>query len=216
MTSAASLFPLVRHLSNRTSPYLIQSPVSANQVTSASLIFGIAGCWCMTQPGTAWQLAGGLLLVACYVLDNCDGEVARAKDQCTTFGEKYDSFVDWVVHAVFFAALGLGVARETGNDLWLWLGLIAAAGSTINYMVGIFLDIRSPLEPEAIASPPMPKGPKQWLVFIFRELTRADFCFIVLFLALFGANWLLLPAAALGAHVYWVTIFIRGAREYHV
>lgn len=216
MTSTTSLFPLVRHLSYRASPYLIQSPVSANQVTSASLIAGLAGCWCMTQPGRAWQLAGGFLLVVCYVLDNCDGEVARAKNQCTTFGEKYDSFVDWVVHAVFFAALGLGVARETGEDLWLWLGLIGAAGGTINYFVGIFLDVRSPLEPEIIAFPPMPMDPKQWAVFIFRELTRADFCFIVLFLALFDANWLLLPVAAVGSHVYWVMMFIRGAREYHV
>ena len=28
--------------------------------------------------------------------------------------------------------------------------------------------------------------------------------------------WLLLPVAAIGAQVYWLLIFVKGARDYHV
>ena len=52
--------------------------------------------------------------------------------------------------------------------------------------------------------------------FAFRKLTRADFCFIVLALALFDVVWVLLPAGAVGAQVYWLARFQRGAGDYHV
>ena len=35
-----------------------------------------------------------------YVLDNCDGEIARLKDQCSTFGMWFDTLVDWIVQIV--------------------------------------------------------------------------------------------------------------------
>ena len=41
----------------------------------------------------------------------CDGEIARIKDQCSYFGMRYDSFVDFIVHVAFFACLGIGVAE---------------------------------------------------------------------------------------------------------
>ena len=55
----------------------------------------------------------------------------------------------------------------------------------------------------------------EWLVFAFRELARSDFCFLVLFLAAFDATWILLPAGAIGAQVYWAAQFLRRAREFH-
>jgi hypothetical protein len=54
------------------------------------------------------------------------------------------------------------------------------------------------------------------MLMTFREFARADFCFIVLALALIDLTWILLPAGAIGAHVYWMTQFVRGARDYHV
>ena len=51
---------------------------------------------------------------------------------------------------------------------------------------------------------------------MFRELSRADFCFIVLALAIFDLTWVLLPAAAVGAHAYWVFRFASGANRFRV
>jgi len=228
----ATLFPLIRQFSARLSPRLARLPITANQVTAVSLVVGLAGNWFIAEGGFRSTLIGALLFLLCYILDNCDGEIARLKDQCSEFGDKFDTFVDWVVHATFFAALGIGVEQETGNSIWLWLGWIGALGSSINYFVGLVMDARfqaqirkesmeGGIEHQYQASTggddhPPPENWKQWIVFAFRELTRADFCFIVLGLALFDVTWFLLPTAAVGAHAYWATQFIRGARDHHV
>ena len=223
--TTARLFPLIRRISARVSPVIVQLPVTANQVTAASLAVGLAACWGFMQGGFSWTLGGEMLFTLCYTLDNCDGEVARFKNQTSGFGDKFDTFVDWVVHAGFFAALGVGVAKESGDDLWLWLGFIAAAGGTINYFIGVAVDARLRLETgDALDTtgrrnddhPPRPEDWKQWALMAFREFARADFCFIVLGLAFFNALWLLLPLCAVGAQVYWVTQLVGDARDYHV
>ena len=216
-----TLFPMIRHLSVRVTPVLARLPLSANQITAASLVFGLACAWCLMQGGRVWSIAGAVLLLVDYVLDNCDGEIARLRGQCSEFGRHFDSFVDWIVHAAFFAALGAGPAVVRGGEVWLWLGWIAAAGSTVNYLIAIGLEFRdrgtggidSHAAPEATAKP---GNWKEWCVFALRELSRADFCFIVLVLALFDGLWVLLPAGAVGAQVYWATQFLRRAREFHV
>ena len=149
------------------------------------------------------------------------GKSPGSGSRCSEFGRRFDSFVDWVVHAAFFAALGAGTAAVRGGEVWLWLGWIAAAGSTINYVVAFYLEFR---DREAGESDPhaapgdavKPANWKEWCVFALRELSRADFCFIVLVLTLFDVRWVLLPAGAVGAQVYWATQFIRRAREFHV
>ena len=173
------------------------------------------------------ETAGGVMLVLCYILDNCDGEIARIKDQCSTFGMHYDSFVDFIVHVGFFAGLGVGVAGSTGQEAWLWMGMAAAAGGTVNYVISLFFAAKTRRKHEdagdydptgrlAAEKPVTPEKWQEWAVFILRELSRADFCFIVLGLALFDLTWVLLPAGAVGAQVYWAALFIRNVNEFHV
>ena len=218
--SVRPVFPLIRHISRRVSALLIRLPINANMVTTGSLLLGIGACWFLLQGTFGATLVGATLFVLCYILDNADGEVARAKNQCSVFGEKYDTFVDWFVHSALFASLGWGVTLQTEQSVWFWLGLMAAAGGTINYCVGIYLDHRDidqqndPLTQDS--ENVMPEGILQWSIYFFRELSRADFCFIVLALALFNEVWLLLPAGAIGAQVYWIAQFVSGVRGYHV
>jgi phosphatidylglycerophosphate synthase len=209
---SVSAFPLIRHISRPVTEVLARLPVSTNQVTAVSLGFGLGAAWAASLGSWVGGVAASALMIGAYVLDNCDGEIARLKNQCSRFGMYFDSFVDWIVHTVFFWGLGVGTAAAMGEQLWNWLGLVAAAGGTINYVLGFVL--------EGGQSPPAslhrPETAADWAVLIFRELTRADFCFIVLALALFDVLWLLLPAGAVGAHVYWVTALFKRAREFHV
>lgn len=211
----ASVFPLVRYLSAYTTPILIRLPITANQVTTASMMLGLGAAWCLAVNA---QITAALLMIGCYVLDNCDGEVARTKNQCSAFGKFFDSFVDWVVHTTFFLGLGYGVAAQSQSDIWAWLGYTAAIGGTINYAFGQYLEARD--AKAAQGKPPQPhhqpQGVFEWTVFIFRELTRADFCFLVLLLALGDWLWFLLPAGAIGAQAYWGLQFLSFARRFHV
>ncbi len=186
------------------------------------MVLGLGCAGAMARGEWAWTFGGALMLVAAYVLDSCDGEIARLKNQSSEFGHIFDTFVDWIIHAAFFAGLGVGVSRQTGDDLWLWLGLIAAAGGTINYILGILLKARDkartvdqPATSGTAESHRDPETKLEWAVFIFRELTRADFWLIVLGLSIFDVTWVLLPAGAIGAQVYWLTQFIGGAREFY-
>lgn len=223
----ARVFPLVRHLSARLTPVLVRLPVTANQITFASLLFGLGSGWCMALATWTAAVVGGVLLVMCYVLDNCDGEIARLKNQSSEFGRRFDNFVDWAVHTAFFAALGWGSAKIADQSAWLWLGAVAAAGSTINYVIGTVAEERQAArnprtadrEELAPAADPIAARPahwRHWITFAFRELSRADFCFIVLALALFDFVWILLPLGAFGAQVFWIAHLLPDARKYHV
>ncbi len=212
-----SPFPVIRALSRPVTEILAGTAFTANQITAHSLIFGLSAAWFMSRGVHRAALIGALLFVICYVLDNCDGEIARLKNQCTTFGRHFDTAVDWIVHTAFFAGLGIGVARSSGDELWWWLGLVAAGGGTINYALGLVLNRRDrnsgdvDLEDREGARP---DGWVQGLIFMFRELARADFCFLVLGLAVFDVLWVLLPAGAIGAQVYWLLLLVKSARSF--
>lgn len=215
----ATPFPLIRRLSRPATAALLRLPLSANMITTASLAAGLAAAGVLLVPtggGVTPGVWAGLWLSIAYVLDNCDGEVARARNQTSTFGRHYDDFVDWAVHAAFFAALGLAQQAATGSALWSWMGGLAALGCTINYGLGILMAGRDP-DAAAVKADggARPATPAQWLIFGFRELARADFCFLVLLLGVFGQQWLLLPAGAVGAQIYWLMQFSRAARRFH-
>ena len=221
LTVPEQIFPLVRHLSYRLTPILLKTPITPNQITTISLLLGLICAACFTQGNWIAGIIGGLLLVASYTFDNCDGEIARLKNMSSEFGAKLDDMSDWIVDASFFAALGYGTAQVNGQQFWFWLGLAAAAGAFIDYIVDLIHQAKKSENPEAITREEQAKEPKQpedgldWLIYIFHKLSRADFCIIVLGLALFNVTWILLPFAAVGAQAYWITDLFERARGYH-
>ena len=221
LTAPEQLFPLLRHLSYRLTPILLKTPATPNQITTISLLLGLACAACFTQGGWITGIVGGLLLVASYTFDNCDGEVARIKNMSSEFGAKLDDISDWVVDVSFFVALGYGTAQVNGQQFWLWLGLAAAAGAFIDYVVDLVHEAKKANDPEAISreeqasEPKQPKDGLDWIIYIFHKLSRADFCIIVLVMALFNVTWILLPFAAIGAQAYWITDLFERARGYH-
>lgn len=222
LKAPTQLLPLVRHLSYRLTPLILRLPLSPNQVTGLSLAAGLLGSACFLAGTWAWGVAGGLLLILCYTLDNCDGEVARIKNMSSEWGAKFDDLADWLVDSAFFAALGIGTWSATGQVLWLICGLAAAAGATIDYGVDLVYHARTRKEPEGptreetAKTERRPENMVDWLIYIFHKLSRADFCAIVFVLALFDVTWVLLPLAAIGAQAYWVTDLFRRSRGWHV
>ena len=215
------LFPLVRHLSWYLTPILLKTSLTPNQVTSISLGLGLLAAVCFASGQYLAGILGGVLMTACYTFDNCDGEIARIKNLSSAFGAKLDDMSDWIVDAAFFAALGYGTSAVFDQNFWFWFGLAAAAGAFIDYVV----DLRYHSQQEKSAegksreeqalAPRQPEDTLDRIIYIFHKLSRADFCIIVLMLALFNITWILLPFAAIGAQVYWITDLFERARGYH-
>ena len=206
----SAILPLSRQLGYFLSLVLIRLPVSANQVTFVSMLAGLTGCAFFLKGELAWNVYGSLLLVFSYALDYCDGVIARLKDQCSPYGAAFDDFVDWVVDTAIFACLGYGTWIADGEIIWLWLGLIAAAGSTIDYIVDLvrvnpFKAAREEVEQKPDAETTI----GQKLFYVFHTLSRAEFCFIVLVLSACDVAWVLLPFGAVGAQAFWLGDLFR-------
>ena len=221
LTRPRQLVPVTRQLSYPLTHILYYLPISPNQITVLSMAAGLVGAWCFTQGDQHANLMGALWLVACYTLDNCDGEIARLKAMSSEWGAYLDDFVDWIVDSAFFAALGYGVWQVDGEILWFWLGAAAAVGATIDYIIDIVLYRRAKNEPETktreeeAADVRKPEDFTDWMIYIFHKLSRADFCVIVLGMAALDVLWILLPLGAIGAQAYWITDLFKRARGWH-
>ena len=215
------LFPLVRHFSWRLTPVLLRWPITPNQISLISLFLGLAGAGLFIFSDWLTHIIGALLIVISYILDNCDGEVARIKELSSEFGAHLDDIVDSSVDTAFFVALGYGMRLETGKQFWLWLGLAAAAGAIIDFCIEQVKEARLKKQEgvksraEVAHTPDKPETTLDWIIYIFHELSRADFCLIILMLALFDITWVLLPLAAVGAQIYWIADLSDRARNYH-
>ncbi len=88
---------------------LIGTWVRPNHLTTLRLVFGVAACLCLawgSRSVDAW--GGGLWLVSAF-LDRADGELARLGDLRSPGGHTYDYWVDNLVNALFFVAIGVGL-----------------------------------------------------------------------------------------------------------
>tara|TARA_Y100000590_G_scaffold126118_1_gene144175 strand:+ start:193 stop:960 length:768 start_codon:yes stop_codon:yes gene_type:complete len=213
-----SFQPLIRHLSYPLTMVLMRTPITPNQITTLGMVFGVSAGFMCLKGDYLSILIGAFLFLICYILDNCDGEIARIKDMRSIFGMRYDTFVDWVVHAVFFICLGWGAHAVTGQKIWFWSGVVAGFGGTVNYVIELYQNRTKPHSTQLTAEEVAIKNDdtKMDRFVLNARVIRSDFCFIVLVLSLLGVIWYLLPPAALGAQAYWCLQFTRSARRWHV
>jgi len=219
-----TIFPLIRHFSYPVTFLLLRTKLTPNQVTSISIPIGLAAAICLLPGRYELNVLAGVFLILNYIFDNCDGEVARAKQLGSPFGEKLDTFADWLVSSLLFAAMGHGIYAGTHQSIWIWFGWAAALGGTINYAFSLYMgwQHRRETDPSPSVDPeaePMPDGkPKviNTLSVALREFSRADFCFILLAVALLDGLQYLLPLAAIGAQAYWIMFFAVRGEDHHV
>ena len=190
-------------------------PITANQITAISLALGVWACYLFYVGDHQNTLIAAVLFTLSYILDNCDGVIARMKGLTSEFGKRFDTFVDWAVNNLFFVMLGWGEWIRSGDAFWFWCGIVAAFGGTVNYTIDQIRDTQE----KAAGIEKVHDGPDDSIgdqtVYTSRVI-RLDFCFIVLALALFDVVWVLLPASAIGAQVYWGLQFVKGFRRHHV
>lgn len=104
---------------------ILNTGLSANQVTVLHMVIGLLGAVSLGLPGLKIKFVGVFLLYLSYVLDNVDGEVARYRKQVSISGKFLDTIAHTVVVMMMFFGFGFGTYLDTGRMELLILGLLA-------------------------------------------------------------------------------------------
>jgi phosphatidylglycerophosphate synthase len=98
---------------------LCKTKITPNQITVLSFFIALIAVWCFAF-GTPWLLvAGGVLYQLSYILDCCDGYVARKTKQSSNFGFWLDHILDELKLALLVIALVYGQQRIGNLDGWM-------------------------------------------------------------------------------------------------
>lgn len=105
-------------------------PVTPNHYSLLALLSGIASGYNFLE-GTALSFKWGAFYFFLFaVFDCCDGMVARLKKNGTEFGRLIDGIVDYVVNAIVYITLALGLKKQFSPDLFQPWVLVIVAGIT--------------------------------------------------------------------------------------
>ena len=116
---------LNRPISSRITRFLLKFPIHPNAWTIAIFVLPLIAGVFLVRGDYVSLVVGAALFQLFSILDGCDGEIARAKNLESKFGERLDTFCDFLSSLVYVLALGLGLGR-------LAEGIICAALITAN------------------------------------------------------------------------------------
>jgi phosphatidylglycerophosphate synthase len=116
---------VLRDVSLRFTALLVRTPVSANQLTGLMIVVGLLAAVAAAAPGWITGVLAFVGVLVYFMLDLCDGEVARWRRQTSITGVYLDRVGHYVVEAALLAAYGY---RAGGQELggWSTLGMAAA------------------------------------------------------------------------------------------
>lgn len=120
---------ILRYLNRRISGWitfcLIRTPIRPTHVTAVVLFVTGTSAWLVSRGDSFNVAVGGVLFQLAAILDCCDGEIARIKQQESRVGAWLDTVVDRLGFVAFLAAAFWALLRQ-GRDILL-LGQISLA-----------------------------------------------------------------------------------------
>ena len=190
---------LDRTISIAISRSLINTPITPNMMTTASMLIGIAGALMLISVSDAICVAGALLGWFSAILDGCDGEIARVKLLSSEWGAKYDLVADHIVNVLTFVAIPVHVYRVAPH-LPLLVPGIALVGGVVMSMLAVWLVF--------LRVSPVERGPIERVI---GRIASRDFVYVVLLLAVLRHLEWFVYLAAFGANAFWIAIFVYRA-----
>ena len=122
--------------------YMLPYNISANFISSISLIFGLLGCCLIAINPESFFLLGIILIVIWQILDDVDGHIARTKES-TKLGKYLDDSGANIMYAFFYASLGLVFlsTEDYGNMVFGQLLIGQSSANTLFIILGLLSSI---------------------------------------------------------------------------
>ncbi len=212
----AKLARFNRRMSLPISIALIPTPLTANQLSVVLVALGFYSAWLFSTGHYLAGVLGAFLSLSASVLDGCDGEIARLKYQESALGCWIETFGDYSYYIAIFVGLTIGAVRQTGWEVFYWIGGLALAGTLVSFALLIFLRNRitggQPEKLHSIAKARFKSEPTFWSRIVWRisfVATRAAMPYGIMALALVYALPLVVFLAAVGSNVYWISLVLK-------
>lgn len=196
---------LNRILSKPLTAVLLKTPVTPNQVTFFNLFLGILAGFLFSKGSYLSSLAGALVYQLLSVLDNCDGEIARAKNLRSTFGGWLDILVDFINDTALFVGITIGLLKIHPSPIVLLLGILAASGNVFHCLLVIAEKIKG-FGP-AVFNQDTPQGAGRENIFykLFNAFREGEASWFVVLFALAGKSGWILILGAFYMQVLWIS-----------
>ena len=104
---------LNRPISRPITRFLLKFPIHPNAWTISIFVLPLIACVFFVRGDYVSVVIGAAIFQAFSILDGCDGEIARAKNLESKFGERLDQFCDFLASLLYVLALGLGLHRSS-------------------------------------------------------------------------------------------------------
>ena len=186
-----------RPISHWITCFLLKFPIYPSAWTILIFVLPLIACVFFVRGDYVSIVIGAAIFQAFSILDGCDGEIARAKNLESKFGERLDHFCDLLASLLYVLALGLGLHRSsegivcavliTANEWFLRAGKreVSVASSTLHESL-------YPRHRGMIGHSGLLNLGERFVWWLF-QLTKRDMAvFIFLILATLGvADWIL-------------------------
>ena len=102
---------LNRPISSRITRLLVKFPIHPSAFTASIFVLPLVAAVFLVRGDYLSVLLGAAIFQVFSILDGCDGEIARARNLESKFGERLDNVCDFLGSLIYVLALGAGIHR---------------------------------------------------------------------------------------------------------
>ena len=201
-------FKLNRFLSSPLTAVFLKTPLTPNHITFLSLSFGILSGFFFSRGHFSSSLLGALSFQIAAILDNCDGEIARAKNLKSKFGGWFDIVADVLTDIALFSGITISISKTGAQGPLFFIGALCVTGSLLNFLI-VLIEKTKGFGP-AVFNQPHPEGlqRKNFIFHIVDALREGDSSWFVLLFVLFNKLSYFLWFGAVYMQLLWVSALL--------
>ena len=177
--------------------FFLKTPVTPNQITLLTCIAGVVAGIFFSVGTYGAGVLGALAYGGAQILDNCDGNVARAKNMKSELGGWFDIAADGIVDCSLFVGLAIGLSN-------FLLGAVCVVGVFCHLVIVIIEKIKGFGPAVFNQSSPKNAGHENIFLKLVEALREGESSWLVLGFSVTGQTYWLLALGALYMQALWI------------